>query len=280
MNTLLLIDGSNLLFQMFFGMPARIINRDGKAIQGVLGFTGALIKIIKRTNPSHLAVMFDGEHENARTALDEAYKANRPDYSSVPEEENPYSQLQDVYNALDFLGMKHVETTALEADDLIASYAIQYGSEMEIVISSFDSDFFQLICNRVKVLRYRGEKTTLCDVNFFQEKFGISPAHYADWKAMVGDRSDNIKGAEKIGPKTATALICEYGSLDNIIANAGKIPKPSVRESIQRNAQRLYRNYKLIKLDGAATVPFALDTLTYAYNGISTHEVLAGIGLR
>ena len=64
MKRLLLIDGSNLLFQMFFGMPARIVNREGKAIQGTLGFTGALLKIIRMVNPTHAAVIFDGEHEN------------------------------------------------------------------------------------------------------------------------------------------------------------------------------------------------------------------------
>lgn len=100
---LLIIDGHNLLFQMFFGMPSRIINKDGKAIQGTLGFVGALIKIIKMTAPTHLAVLFDGEHENDRVELNAEYKANRTDYSTVAEEDNPFSQLADIYSALDFL---------------------------------------------------------------------------------------------------------------------------------------------------------------------------------
>ena len=88
---LLIVDGSNLLFQMFFGMPSRIINKDGKAIQGTLGFVGALLKIIRMTAPTHAAVLFDGERENERKELDEDYKANREDYSLVSEEENPFS---------------------------------------------------------------------------------------------------------------------------------------------------------------------------------------------
>ena len=89
MNKLLLVDGSNLLFQMFYGMPARIVNEKGKAIQGTLGFIGALLKIIRMTQPTHVAAIFDGERGSGRTALDSAYKANRTDYADVEEEENP-----------------------------------------------------------------------------------------------------------------------------------------------------------------------------------------------
>ncbi len=103
-NTLLIVDGHNLLFQMFYGMPSRIVNRDGKAIQGIIGFVGALLKIIRQVKPSHLAVVFDGEHENPRTELLPEYKDNRMDYSKVEEEDNPFSQLEDVYHALDYMG--------------------------------------------------------------------------------------------------------------------------------------------------------------------------------
>lgn len=89
MNRFLIVDGSNLLFQMFFGMPARIVNKQGKAIQGTLGFVGALLKIIRRIKPTHIVVLFDGEHKNTRSELNADYKANRIDYSQTPEEEPP-----------------------------------------------------------------------------------------------------------------------------------------------------------------------------------------------
>lgn len=175
MNRLLIVDGHNLLFQMFFGMPARIVNNHGKAIQGTLGFVGALLKIIRMVEPTHVTVLFDGQHENGRSALNPDYKANRIDYSETPEDENPFSQLYDVYAALDFLGIKHTETTTCEADDLIAGYALCYGQENEIIISSFDSDFFQLITDHVSVLRYRGKDTVICTPAYIKEKFGITP---------------------------------------------------------------------------------------------------------
>lgn len=279
-NRLLLVDGNNLLFQMFFGMPARIVNEQGKAIQGTLGFVGALLKIIRRVEPTHIAVLFDGEHENERASLNEDYKASRTDYNEVSEEKNPFSQLTDVYVALDFLGIKHAEITDCEADDWIAGYALRYGQEVEIVISSFDSDFFQLITDKVSVLRYRGEKTTICTPEYIGEKFGIAPCQYADLKSLVGDTADNIKGADKVGVKTAASLLKEFGTLDNLLANAERIQKTSVRESIVRNAERLRTNYQLIKLSDIVELPFPMCELAYAECGVTTSEVLKGIGLR
>lgn len=184
MNRLLAIDGSDLSFQMFFGMPARIVNEQGKAIQGTLGFVGALLRIIRRTEPTHVAVLFDGEHENNRSQINADYKANRIDYSQTPEEETPFSQLPDVCVALDYLRIKYAE----------------------IVISSFDSDFFQLITDKVSVLRYRGEKTVICNPDYINDKFHIKPNQYADFKSLTGDISDNIRGADKVGPKTSTTI--------------------------------------------------------------------------
>lgn len=280
LDRLLVIDGSNLLFQMFFGMPARIVNEQGKAIQGTLGFTGAMLKIIRMVKPTHLLVVLDGEHENARCELDAEYKANRADYSVVCEEENPFSQLPDVYRALDYLKIRYIETTDCEADDLIAAYALSYGRAAEVVISSFDSDFFQLITERVSVLRYRGEKTTVCTPEFVAKKFGIVPAQYADLKSLVGDHADNIRGAEKVGVKTAAELLREFGTLENILLYAEKIRKLSVRESIMRNSERLRINYRLIKLGEGSALPFELQDLEYCNDGKTTNEVLKGIGLR
>ena len=280
MERLLMIDGSNLLFQMFFGMPARIVNAQGRPIQGTLGFTGALLKIIRQVNPSHMAVFFYGGHENPPPRLNPDYKSNRKDYSQVPEEENPFSQLMDIYAALDFMGIKHAETTVCETDDLIAGYALRYGGEMETVISSFDSDFFQLISDRVSVLRYRGKETVICTPEYIINKFGIAPGQYADFKSLTGDTADHLRGADGIGPKTASVLLREFGSLENILAGAERIGRPAVRESVIRNTQRLKTNYRLIRLEGHGNLPFAMDELAYSDTGITTGEVLRGIKLK
>lgn len=286
---LLLVDGSNLLFQMFFGMPARILNKDGKAIQGTLGFVGALLKIIRMVKPTHMAVLFDGETHNPRVDVDADYKANREDYSEVSEEENPFSQLPDIYKALEYMGIRYAETTVCETDDWVAGYVKKYvrcgtdtsvHGDVEIVISSFDSDFFQLISDKVKILRYRGENTVICDMKYIREKLGIEPPKYAEFKSLTGDTADNIKGVDKVGPKTAAWLMQEFGSLESLMARVDEIKKPSVRESVKESKERIRKNYQLIKLDGADVLPFELDELVFEDSGVTTTEVLKGIGLK
>ena len=279
MKKLLIVDGHGLLFQMFFGMPSRIVNKHGKAIQGTLGFVGALKKIIYLTQPTHVIVIFDGEHKNSRLEIDPDYKANRIDYSDVPDEENPFSQLEDIYAALDFMKIKHFETAEVEADDVIASYTITYRDNMEIVISSFDSDFFQLIGDNVSILRYRGKKTVICDALYIKDKYGILPEQYADFKSLTGDSSDNITGAKKIGVKTAALLINQFGSLRSIINNADVIEKAHIRESIVDSRSRLQNNYKLIKLENNTDLTFDLNDILYANKDYTTNDVLKGINL-
>lgn len=280
MNTLLLVDGSNLLFQMFYGMPARIVNSKGRAIQGTLGFVGALLKIIKMVKPTHIAVLFDGESTNPRYSLDADYKANRPDYSETPEEETPFSQLPDIFSALKFLGIPFTETTLCETDDWVSGYVHTYGNSCKIVISSFDSDYFQLVSENVSVLRYKGEKTQICTPSYVKEKFGVNPCQYADFKCLVGDTSDNIKGAPKVGPKTAKELILQFDSLENILQNCNEISKPATKASIIESQDRLKLNYKLIKLLDYKPLPFELSELKYTYQGQTTTEVLTAIGVK
>ena len=280
MGRLLIVDGSNLLFQMFFGMPARIVNENGKAIQGTLGFVGALLKIIRKVEPTHVFVVFDGQHENNRCELNPDYKANRIDYGTVEEDKNPFSQLDDVYAALDYLAIRRMETVDCEADDIIAGYALSFGQYTEIIITSLDSDFFQLITDTVFVLRYRGEKTVICTPEYIMDKFRIVPKQYADFKSLTGDTADNIKGAEKVGVKTAASLLNEFGTLENILTNTELIKKPSVKESIIKNSEKLRINYKMIKLENTVSLPFCMQELEYCYNGITTNEVLRGIGIK
>lgn len=277
---LLIIDGSNLLFQMFYGMPARITGKNGRLIHGTVGFVGAMLKMIRMIGPTHLAVLFDGETANPRAELDSDYKANRPVFSDVQEEETPFSQLPDIYEALDHLGIAHGETDGCEFDDWAAAYALRCGENDEVVIASSDSDFFQLITDRVSILRYRGDRSLLCTPDWFREKFSIEPCQYACFKALTGDSSDNIKGAPKVGPKTAAALLQQFGSLENILARPEKIARSSVRASVTENADRLRLNKKLILLDGKTELPFPAEKLAFTYAGQTTREILTALGLQ
>ena len=279
MDKLLLVDGSNLLFQMFYGMPSRIVNKAGKPVHGTLGFVGALLKILKMTKPTYALVLFDGESFNPRCDVDAQYKANRPDYSQMPEEETPFSQMSDICAALDYLGIKRAETTVCETDDVIAAYALKFGKEMQVAISSFDSDFFQLINENVRVLRYRGENTVVCDETYLFEKFGITPRQYADFKSLTGDKADNVKGVPKVGIKTAAELLKRFGDLETLSLRLAEVEKPAVRNSLMQSKELLAKNRKLIRLDGCAELPFPLSELAFTQVAATTGEVLSAVGI-
>ncbi len=257
-STLLLVDGHNLLFQMFFGMPSRIVGASGAPIQGIVGFVGALRKMAAMVHPTHVAVLFDSESPLARQQVDSAYKANRTDYSAVEEADNPFSQLDGIYRALDALGIAHCEVQDMETDDAIAAYAVSHAAD-RVVIASWDSDFFQLIDEAVQVLRYRGKSSCLIDRQTVSDKCGVPPEKYADWKALVGDSSDNIVGMPHIGPKTAAALLTTYGNVDGVlqavVAGGGKNDK----RLAHIDADRLRRNRQLIVLHGAEKLAIPMD---------------------
>lgn len=278
MNRILIVDGHNLLFQMFFGMPTKIIGAQGKAIHGVIGFIGAVNRLAEAYSPTHLVVMFDGERENPRKNILEEYKANRIDYSEVPEDENPFTQLPIIYEALDYMGIKHAETTDCETDDVIAAYAKKYGCDCEVLISSFDSDYFQLITDKVKVIRYRGKCSTVCDEKYIREKYGVEPRLYLDLKCLVGDSSDNIPGIRGIGPKTAARLINEFGGVDEIVARSSEIANDKLRTAINEGGEIIERNLSLIRLGEGAAMPFEPEKIEFINPRLRTMDVIRGIG--
>lgn len=276
---MLLVDGMNLHFQMFFGMPARILNSQGKAIQGVMGFVGAIRKIIEMTKPTHVLAIFDGEHHNPRTDIDSEYKANRPDLSDVPDEENPFLQLPDVYTALDAIKIAHCETSVCEADDLIASYAKRFEGTSRITISSFDSDFFQLIGPNTSILRYRGERSIVCNQDYLREKFNIEGSQYVDFKSLTGDTADNIRGVDGVGPKTASKLISQFGDLNNLMENYQSIESQRLRERIEGTLERLELNRTLIQMDCNQELPYQMEDLEFTSRIPKARVVLSEIGL-
>ncbi len=240
MNRMLLVDGHNLLFKAFFGIPERL-SPDGKSIHGIIGFIGILCKIIKTTDPSHVLVVFDPEEKPSRTDIYAPYKQNRQDFSDVADRENPFSQLDDIKKGLDSLKVRYVEQPGYEADDMIASYALQ--TPFNIIITSSDTDFLQLICDRINMFCYRGKKPILFTETAVQERYGISPDRFLEYKALIGDKTDNIDGVKGIGPKTAVKVL-----------NGEK-------ELNEEEQQIFKRNLELIRLEIKAELPYDIDQL-------------------
>ncbi len=239
------------------------------------------------TAPTHIAVFFDGEHENDRRALDPAYKANRPDFEGIPEEELPFSQLPLIQASLDLLGILYQETEACEVDDWIAAYVKVFEKSAtigcaaidRIIISSFDSDYFQLISERVSILRYRGKASTIVDPDELERLYGILPSQYADFKSLVGDSADNIRGVCGIGPKTAAKLLREYGSLDQLLENLDTLTPERIARALKDAHDRLTLNRRLITLVGDMPLPIPIDALACPLTDYRTNELLNRLGI-
>lgn len=242
MNRLLLIDGHNLLFKAFFGVPEQLLS-SGFPVQGITGFIGMTVKIIRNVNPTHVLVVFDPEETPSRTEFYPEYKSNRKDYGGLPDKENPFSQLAGIKNALEKIGIKFCEQPGFEADDLIASYASD--PEYQTVIVSTDTDFFQLVNKTTAVYHYHGKNSIWYNIGEVVKKYGIQPSSYLDYKALVGDKSDTISGVRGIGPKTALKVLQNERPLT-----------PEEQVIFERNKE-------LIRLNCRVDLPYQMDELTY-----------------
>lgn len=262
---LLLVDGHNLLFRMFFGMPDNFYSARRIKFNAVYGFASAIHKVQNLLRPSHMLVLFDSQDCGDRRRLDDAYKANRPDYSEMAPDDCPFTQLPAIYAMLDEMKIPHREIHGCEADDVIASYAINCRSRFDVIIFSTDRDYWQLIGEHVSILDYHGANSSLITPPTVMKKFGVTPDQIADYKCLVGDNSDNITGVPGVGPKTAAALLTKFGTLENLLDHIDEIDKPKIRASIADSRERLDLNVKLIRLSGSAPLPIEPDNLTFRY---------------
>ena len=139
------------------------------------------------------------------------------------------------------------------------------------------NDYFQLLCDGVKLIRYRGQSTVIIDSEYLKNKLGIPPRLYAEHKSLVGDSSDNIKGIRGIGPKTATALLNEFGSLESLYESLDSVKNERIRESLRENKETVFKNLSLIKLDLRADIPFPLSELVCPEKRFRTMDTVRSI---
>jgi len=222
MKTLLLVDGSSYLYRAFHAMPdlRNHLNEPTGAIQGVLNM---LRRLHKDYPADYSACVFDAKGKTFRDDIYPEYKANR---ASMPDDLR--SQVAPLFEAIKAMGWPLIVEEGVEADDVIGALARQAEREgMRVIISTGDKDISQLVNEHISIVntmpnafRKGDEKLDIAGV---EEKFGIPPSLIVDYLILIGDTSDNVPGVEKVGPKTAVKWLKEYGSLDNIVANAEKI---------------------------------------------------------
>lgn len=222
MKTLLLVDGSSYLYRAFHAMPdlRNSANEPTGAIQGVLNM---LRRLHKDYPADYSACVFDAKGKTFRDEIYPQYKANR---ASMPDELR--AQIEPLFETIRAMGWPLIIEEGVEADDVIGALAKQAENQgIKTIISTGDKDISQLVNEHITVvntMRDAFRKTDdVLDVAGVENKFGVPPDRMIDYLVLVGDTSDNVPGVEKVGPKTAVKWLEQYGSLDNIVANAANI---------------------------------------------------------
>jgi DNA polymerase-1 len=242
---IILVDGASFLFRAYHAMGrAPLSTADGRTTQAIFGMVNMLRSLIKECQPSHIAVIMDAKGKNFRHELYEQYKANRP-----PMPDDLREQLQYIKKIIPAMGLPMISIRGVEADDVIGTLSRQAtGQGFRTMIVSSDKDLTQLINDRVEMVDTM--KNVRLDPQGVVDKFGVPPERIIEYLALVGDASDNIPGIPKVGPKTASKWLNEYGDLDTLIANADKLTG-KVGEHFRDNQDQLALSRELttIKCD-------------------------------
>ncbi len=218
---LIIIDGNHLIHRAFYAIQNPLINSKGEQTNAVFGFAGMLMNIIEIERPKYIVMTFD---ENAPTFRHEAYKEYKGTRKKSPDELK--AQIPRIHDLVRAFNMPIYSQAGYEADDLMGTLAVKAEKEgLRTYIVTADMDTFQLITDKTFVASpFKGYREAIIfDKDKVYKKHGIYPDKVIDYKALVGDPGDNIKGVNGIGPKGAIALLDEYKTLDEIYNNIDKI---------------------------------------------------------
>lgn len=249
----ILVDGSYYLFRCFHGMPP-LSNQDGLPTNATRGVLNALNKLIKKYKPTHMAVAFDTKAPTFRHELSDAYKAHRP-----PMDDDLRVQIPYIHDLIEKLGIPLIKIDGYEADDIIGTLARNACMQgYPVVISTGDKDMAQLVNDCVILEDSFKDKIT--DVQGVIDKFGVHNTQIADYLTLMGDSSDGIAGIPKVGAKTASKLLTEYGDIDGILANLANI-KGMVGQKIYEHQGEIPLNRTLATIVTNLELPISFDEL-------------------
>ncbi len=244
-----LIDGSGYIFRAYYALPPLTRKSDGLPTGAVSGFCNMLFKLLEDTKsdenknkPTHFAVIFDSARKNFRNEIYSDYKANR---SEAPEDLAP--QFEYIRKSVLAFNLPSIELLNYEADDLIATYSeqiIKKGGKVTIISS--DKDLMQLYNKNIRI--YDPMKNKFINDEDIKKKFGVSANKVVDVQSLAGDSSDNVPGVPGIGIKTASELINEYGTLENLLKNSSRVKQNKRRETLIENKDKALISKKLVTL--------------------------------
>lgn len=250
---LILVDGSSYLYRAYHAMPP-LTNSDGESTGTIYGVINMLRKLIRDYHPEHMAVVFDAKGKTFRNDLYAEYKASRP-----PMPDDLREQIAPIHEIVKAMGLPLLCIDNVEADDVIGTLAKQAtAAGIETVISTGDKDMAQLVSEHVTLVNTMNNSKT--DIAAVKEKFGLTPQQIVDYLALMGDKVDNIPGVDSVGPKTATKLLQQYGSLQGVIEHADEV-KGKLGEKLRAAVDALPLSYQLATIKMDVELDFTPETL-------------------
>ncbi|AWX69538.1 5'-3' exonuclease [[Mycoplasma] anseris] len=240
-NKILLIDGTYLAYRSYYATMYATFN--GQAIQtskgfptnAIVGFFNSFFSLIKTVDPEFIFFAFDSRKKTFRHELFTEYKGNR---QKAPVDF--HKQLEKIQELLTSCKFANEYVDGFEADDIIAKLTTKFQNDHQILIYSADQDLNQLINENVAIIKKYKSENIILNLNNFNEYYDFKPRQVIDYKALVGDSSDNFKGVPGLGPKTVSGLLKEFDTLENIYQNLDNI-RPKVKEKLidyKQDAQR------------------------------------------
>ncbi len=250
------VDASAYIFRSFYATPP-LTNSEGIPTNALFGFLKVLNVIVGQCQPDYLVIVFDPGGKNFRHEMYPDYKANRK-----PIAEELRVQLPLVKEAVEVLGIPTAIKAGFEADDLLGTIAKRASSQdCDVFIVTEDKDIMQLIDNNIKMYKYAKKK--IINQEDMLAETSLTPKQFIDFLALAGDTSDNVPGVRSVGPKTATKLLLEYGSLEGIYANIDKITAKKLKENLLKYREDAFLSHKLVTID--CDVSMDIDMQEYKF---------------
>lgn len=256
MARILIVDGHAYAYRAFYAIRS-LSSPSGRPTNAIYGFIKMLGKMRATVNPSHLIVVWDGGLSAERRTALPGYKAQRPEMPA-----DLGTQLDEIGRYLTAANIAAFCGDGIEADDYIAfitQAAVRAG--WEVVIASADKDFMQLVAPGVGLLNPNDKSETIWGAEQVRAKTGVLPEQIVDWLSLLGDSVDNIPGVPGVGPKTATDLLQQFGSVAGLYAQLSEVKSARIRQALQTAEADVRRNQALVRLQTEVGGEFPAETL-------------------
>ncbi|MDY6862014.1 MAG: DNA polymerase I [Thermodesulfobacteriota bacterium] len=261
---LILVDASAYIYRAFFALPS-LSNSKGFPTGAIFGFTTMLLKLLQDFSPDYLGMIFDSKGPTFRNEIYRDYKANRPKMPDPLIQQIPY-----IHKITEGLNLSSLQMSGYEADDIIATVTDKAKkSGMKVTIISGDKDLFQIIDEDVLVADTMKDSTF--GISEVKDRFGVMPFQIVDVMALSGDSTDNIPGVPGVGIKTASKLIKEFETLENLFKNLDSVKNRKLKENLIKNREKAILSKKLVALH--YNVPIEFDFQDFSIKEFNLKEI-------